>query len=106
VYTAIQDGRQRSQDFEIGFWSGAIHTFLTRRRVLNKSEQELTAYDYFLREIKLGALWREDFIQSWQAGYKAYFDGFLHDRRQGLVCGIGMCWTFLRLSIQPGVKVA
>lgn len=74
---ADKDGRQRSQDYEIGFWSGAIHAFLTRRCVLSKPEQELTAYRYFMQEIKLGALWREDFMRGWQAGYQAYFDGIV-----------------------------
>ena len=77
IIQAGQDGRQRSQDYEIGFWSGAIHAFLTRRRMLSKSEQELTAYRYFLREIKLGALWREDYMRGWLAGYQAYLDGIV-----------------------------
>lgn len=77
MYAATQDNRQPSQDFEMGFWSGAIHGYLTRRRMLSQSEQELTAYRYFLHEIKLGALWHEDYMRGWQAGYMAYFDGIL-----------------------------
>lgn len=77
IIQADQDGRQRSQDYEIGFWSGAIHAYLTRRRVLSPSEQELTAYRYFMQEIRLGAIWREDYMRGWQSGYRAYFDGII-----------------------------
>lgn len=77
MHTAMQDGGRRSQDYEIGFWSGAIHAFLTRRRMLSQPEQESTAYRYFMQEIRLGALWREDYMQGWPAGYRAYFDGII-----------------------------
>jgi hypothetical protein len=77
VYAARQDDRQPSQDFEIGFWSGAIHGYLTRRRMLSLPEQEVMAFRYFQRETKLGATWIGAFVQGWLAGYQAYFDGII-----------------------------
>ncbi len=75
--SAMQYDRQPSQDFEIGFWSGSIHGFLTRRRILSQSEQELTAFEYFQRETKLGATWIGEFVRGWLSGYQAYFDGIV-----------------------------
>ncbi len=75
--TATQHDRQPSQDYELGFWSGAIHAYLTRRARLSLPEQELKAFQYFMREAKLGATWIGEFVRGWLAGYRAYFDGIL-----------------------------
>jgi hypothetical protein len=77
VIQASHDDRQPSQDFELGFWSGAIHGCLTRRHRLSLSEQEVMAFRYFQRETKLGAKWLGAFVQGWLAGYQAYFDGLI-----------------------------
>ncbi len=77
MHAAMPNDRQPSQDYELGFWSGAIHGYLTRRARLSPSEQELKAFEYFMRETKLGANWLGVFVQGWLAGYQAYFDGIL-----------------------------
>jgi hypothetical protein len=77
VYATTRDDRQPSQDYEMGFWSGAIHGYLTRRRMLSQLEQELKAFEYFMREAKLGATWIGAFVQGWLAGYQSYFDGIV-----------------------------
>lgn len=69
--------RQPSQDYELGFWTGAIHAYLAKRRKLSQPEQELKAFEYFQCETKLGATWIGAFVQGWQAGYQAYFDGII-----------------------------
>ncbi len=75
--TPMPENSQPSHDFEMGFWSGAIHAFLTRRRRLSKAEQELMAFSYFMRETKLGAEWLSEFVAGWLAGHEAYFDGLV-----------------------------
>jgi hypothetical protein len=45
--------------------------------MLSQSEQELTAFEYFQRERKLGAPWIGVFVQGWQAGYDAHFAGIV-----------------------------
>ena len=74
VIQAGHDDRQPSQDYELGFWSGAIHGYLTRRARLSQPEQEVIAFRYFQRETKLGATWLGEFVQGWLAGYDAYFE--------------------------------
>ena len=69
--------RQPSQDYELGFWTAAIHAYLTKRRKLSKPEQELKAFEYFQRETKLGATWIGAFVQGWLAGYRVFFDGLV-----------------------------
>lgn len=77
VIQAAQDGHEHTPDYEMGFWSGAIHAFLTRRCILSEPEQALKAYEYFMRETKLGATWLGDFVRGWLAGYDAYFLGIV-----------------------------
>jgi hypothetical protein len=75
--TSTLNGSHHSQDYEMGFWSGAIHAFLTRRTRLSLTEQEVMAFRYFQRETRLGAVWLGEFVQGWLAGYQAYFDGIV-----------------------------
>ncbi len=72
-----QDDRQPSQDYDLGFWTGAIHAYLSRRARLSLPEQELVAFKYFQRETKLGATWIGEFVRGWKMGYRAYFDGLI-----------------------------
>jgi hypothetical protein len=73
----MQDDSKCIQDYERGFWSGAIHGYLSRRRRLSQPEQELMAFDYFMREVKYGATWLGEFVAGWLAGYAAYFEGII-----------------------------
>jgi hypothetical protein len=75
--TAMQNDRQPCQDYEMGFWSGAINAYLSRRARLSLPEQELKAFEYFQREAKLGAVWLGEFVAGWLAGYQAYFEGLV-----------------------------
>ncbi len=75
--TSALNGRYHTPDYLMGFWSGAIHGYLSRRRVLSQSEQELKAFEYFTRETRMGATWIGEFIQGWLAGYQAYYDGLI-----------------------------
>ncbi len=73
----MQNDRSPSQDYELGFWSGAIHAYLTRRARLSLPDQELKAFDYFQRETKCGATWLGAYVEGWLSGYQAYFEGLV-----------------------------
>lgn len=66
-----------TQDYELGFMSGAGVAERTQDRQLSSVELRFVAHGHYIQASKSVVVKQEDFERGWVDGYHAYFDGIV-----------------------------
>jgi hypothetical protein len=77
---STQNGRQHTADYDLGFNAGAKAAPLVMSRQMTSAEVAFVAhghYLYFIQDKRTAVIVMEDFVDGWQAGYRAYWNGLI-----------------------------